>query len=101
MILPFSNRYGTYESVRRTHRGKPFKDLVNSAEWKKFLVENLDKIEYQTTLIPNNMENRVDLIALAAFGTERLWWLICTVNGIIDPTTELIAGKQIRIPIIR
>lgn len=101
MILPFSNRYGTYEAVQRTHRDKPFKDLVNSAQWKKFLVENIDKIEYQTTLIPNNMENRVDLIALAAFGTERLWWLICTVNGIIDPTTELIAGKQIRIPIIR
>ena len=52
-------------------------------------------------VVPTNMENRADLIALAAFGTDRLWWLICTANGIIDPTTELIAGKQIRIPIIR
>ena len=40
------------------------------------------------------MENRADLIALAAFGTDRLWWLICTVNGIIDPT-ELIAGNRL------
>lgn len=101
MILPFSNRYGTYNADQRTHRGKPFKDLVNSPEWKKFLTENLESFQYQVAVVPTTMENRADLIALAAFGTDRLWWLVCTVNGIIDPTTELVAGKQIRIPIIR
>ena len=57
--------------------------------------------ELITAIIPVAMENRADLIALSAFGTEKLWWLICSANGIIDPTTELVAGKQIKIPIIR
>lgn len=101
MIQPFTGRYSTYNSLERTHRDKPFKDLVNSKEWKTFLVENLESFEYKVAVIPNNMENRADLISQAAFGTDRLWWVICTVNGIIDPTTELVSGKQIKIPIIK
>ena len=101
MILPFSNRFTTYEAVQRTHRGKPFKDLVNSKQFKKFLVDNLESFQYKIAIVPVSMENRADLIALAAFGTDRLWWLVCTANAIIDPTTELVAGKQIRIPIIK
>lgn len=101
MRQPFTGRYTTYQSLNRTHRGKPIKDLVNSKEWKKFLTENLDSFSYNVAIIPVAMENRADLIALSAFGTEKLWWLICSANGIIDPTTELVAGKQIKIPIIR
>lgn len=101
MVQTFTSRYQTYEAIRRTHRGKPLQDLVNSEGWKSFVTRDLESYEYKVALIPASMENRADLIARAAFGTEKLWWLICAANGIIDPLTELVAGKQINIPIIR
>jgi len=101
MVKAFTSRYTTFDAIKRSHRGKPLQDLVNSKRWKKFLVEDFEAYEYKVAIVPANMENRADLIALAAFGSEKLWWLICSVNGIIDPMTELIAGKQINIPIIR
>ena len=101
MVKAFTSRYKTYQALQRTHRGKPVQDLVNSQEWRSFLVENLETFQYKIAIIPNDMEFRADLISLAAFGTDKLWWLVCTVNGIIDPTTELVAGKQIKIPIIK
>ena len=101
MVRAFSTRYTTYDAIKRSHRDKPLKDLVSSKTWKNFLVESLEDYEYQVAIVPANMEFRADLISLAAFGTEKLWWLVCTANGIIDPMTELVAGKQINIPIIR
>ena len=94
------SRYDTYAALRKLHRGKPFKDLVNSKQWKKFLVEDLAKMKYKIAVVPTQMEYRPDLIAFSVYGTVKLWWVICSANGIIDPTTELVAGKQIRIPII-
>jgi hypothetical protein len=101
MAKSFTSRYDTYQALDRLHRGKPIKDIVNSKQWKTFLSEGQNDLTYKVATIPSNMENRADLISLAAFGTDRLWWLICSVNKIIDPQTELIAGKQIKIPIIK
>ena len=101
MAKTFESRFTSYEALERIHRGKPFRDLVNSNTWKSFIVENLESFSYKIAVIPANMENRADLIAQAAYGTDRLWWVVCTANAIIDPTTELVAGKQIKIPIIQ
>ena len=100
MIQAFTSRYTTYDALQRTHRGNPFVDLVNSKGWKNFLVENLNSMEYKVAIIPAQMEFRPDIISQAAYGTVNLWWLICSANSIIDPNTELVAGKQIKIPII-
>lgn len=101
MVKVFTSRYSTYKALNRIHRDKPFKDLVNSKEWKNYIVENLNSMDYNLARIPSNMEYRADLISLSVFGTDKLWWLICTANAIIDPMTELTAGKLIKIPIIR
>jgi len=94
------SRYSTYAALHRQHRGKPFHDLVNSKKWKNFLVEDLAKLKYKIAIVPAQMEFRADLISFSVYGTVNLWWVICSANAIIDPTTELVAGKQIRIPII-
>lgn len=39
-----------------------------------------------------------DAIAYRFYGDERLWWVICTFNGIVDPYTELTAGTKLLIP---
>ena len=100
MVRVNISRYKTYGAEIRPHRGKPYLDLVGSEQWKSFIVENLDSFEYKVAIIPTSMEYRPDIIAHSVYGTEKLWWLICTANAIIDPNTELVAGKQIRIPII-
>ncbi len=95
-----TSRFGTYNALDTTHRGRPFKNLVSSKEWKNFIVEGLGTATYNIAVIPTNMEFRPDIISFAAYGSVNLWWLICTANSIIDPNTELSAGKQIKIPII-
>tara|TARA_R110000824_G_scaffold35687_3_gene111592 strand:- start:18878 stop:19180 length:303 start_codon:yes stop_codon:yes gene_type:complete len=94
------SRFNTYDALNTTHRSLPFKNLVSSKQWKEFLVEGLGTTSYNVAIIPTNMEFRPDIIAFAAYGSVDLWWLICTANSIIDPNTELPAGKQIKIPII-
>ncbi len=100
MIFSRQSRFTSYDALNTTHRGKPFKDLVSSKQWKEFLVEGLGTASYNVAIIPTNMEFRPDMISYAAYGTSDLWWLICSSNAIIDPNTELNAGKQIKIPII-
>ena len=95
-----TSRYVTYDALKTTHRDKPFLDLVNSKKWKNFLVENLNEYNYNIAIVPASMEFRPDLIANAAYGTVDMWWVVCTANAIIDPNTELVAGKEIKLPII-
>jgi len=100
MISSRTSRYLSFNSVRTTHRGKPFLDLVNSKQWKEFISERLDSMEYNVATVPASMEFRPDIIANSAYGTVSLWWLVCLANSIIDPNKELVAGKIIKIPII-
>lgn len=100
MITTKSSRFVSFKALETTHRDKPFLDLVNSKQWKTFLVDTLENYRYNIAVIPASMEYRPDMIANAAYGTVNLWWVICTANHIIDPNTELVAGKEIRLPII-
>ena len=95
-----NSRYEKYKSIRRLHRGKPYQDLVSSKTWTKFITAGLEKARYKIATIPVTMEYRPDLIANAAYGNKDLWWLVCTANSIMDPSTELTAGKQIFLPIM-
>jgi hypothetical protein len=41
---------------------------------------------------------RPDLLSYAFYGDVGLWWIICQYNGILDPLSELVAGKELLIP---
>ena len=94
------SRYAKYGARVRFHKGKPYNDLVSSKQWTNFITTGLERATYKITQVPVSMEFRPDLLADAAYGNKNLWWLICTANNIVDPNTELKAGKQIFIPII-
>ena len=100
MAASRTSRFQTYAALDTTHRGLPFKNLVSSKDWRSFLVDGLGTATYNVAVIPANMEYRPDIISFSAYGSVNLWWLICSANSIIDPNTELYAGKQIKIPII-
>lgn len=39
-----------------------------------------------------------DLISYVEYGSEQYWWLICLVNGVVDPINEIAAGMNLIIP---
>lgn len=38
-----------------------------------------------------------DNISYKYYDTERLWWLVCEMNNIVNPFEELVEGQQIKI----
>lgn len=45
-------------------------------------------------------EGRLDILAQRYYNNALLWWVIAEANDIFDPITEVIAGKDLRIPSI-
>ena len=50
-------------------------------------------------LVTAGGENRLDLISFAQYNTPELWWVIASVNSLVDPLTGIPAGTSIRIPL--
>jgi hypothetical protein len=48
--------------------------------------------------VNEDTENSADLISYKNYGIHDYWWLICELNNITDPLTELVRGKQLAIP---
>lgn len=38
-----------------------------------------------------------DNIAYKYYGTERLWWLVCSMNNVVNPFEEIEPGQQIKV----
>ena len=93
------DKFSTIKPVRRTHRGKNIREIVSSPAWESFM-GNIEFIPSRVTIIKPGMVGRPDLISNAAYGTPDYWWVVCAANRIIDPFEQLVAGKQIKIPII-
>jgi hypothetical protein len=76
--------------------GDPQLDLLSSVfkGFKSYLKDKPVKI----VVLDETLENSPDLISYLYYGTESYWWIICDVNNISDPSTELPRGKQIAIP---
>lgn len=51
-----------------------------------------------TYIVPVEYVIRPDLIAYDVYGSPDLLWLVLQFNNILDPTTELYAGKELRLP---
>lgn len=41
--------------------------------------------------------DRLPLVAFKAWGTSRLWWLVCDLNEVVDPYA-IEAGTRLRLP---
>lgn len=49
-------------------------------------------------VVENFYENRLDLISAVFYGQSRYWWLIAQYNNILDPFSEVEAGRVLFIP---
>ncbi len=39
-----------------------------------------------------------DLLSSEWYGTTEFWWVICMVNGIIDPLVDMVEGMRLKQP---
>ncbi len=72
---------------------------VNSKrlEWWERASFTLDDSD-TTFVIDQKTEGRLDLVAKAFLGDNHLWWLIAQYNLILDPFSEIVTGRVLRIP---
>jgi hypothetical protein len=49
-------------------------------------------------VVENFYENRLDLISAVFYGQSRYWWLLAQYNNILDPFSEVEAGRVLFIP---
>jgi len=94
-----TSRYSVYTPTKRSFRGTPVEDLTSSENWST-VVESLSTLPSRVAVIPAGMDGRPDLLSFKIYGTPDYWWLLCAANKIIDPFEQLIAGKQILVPIM-
>ena len=84
----------TYQNV--SFNGKEYQlDFTTSAYLRLHLRDN---VKYTNLTVSQEIEHRPDLVATKAYGTPDAWWVICLVNGIINPQRELITGRHLKIP---
>jgi hypothetical protein len=43
------------------------------------------------------LAGRLDLIAYELYGSSDFWWVLCDLNQIADPMTEIAAGTELRV----
>jgi hypothetical protein len=55
-------------------------------------------LQFDYFTITDSEVGQPDLIAYIHYQDETLWWIICLYNQIIDPQTELVTGKRLKIP---
>jgi hypothetical protein len=51
-----------------------------------------------TYIVENFYTGRLDLIASVFYNEPRYWWVIAQYNNILDPFSEIVAGRILLIP---
>ena len=97
--MAFSNdRASIFPGRVISHRGKTITDIGMSKQYRSFVASLQAPGQSKVAVVPNTMEGRPDLLAYAAYGNERLWWVIVEANNVYDYEVDLKAGTQIIIP---
>lgn len=55
-------------------------------------------IGYDTFQVTDTEAFQPDAVAHKYYGDSKLWWLICSYNGIIDPYTQFVSGLKVKVP---
>tara|TARA_R110000824_G_scaffold61487_16_gene163571 strand:- start:12630 stop:12929 length:300 start_codon:yes stop_codon:yes gene_type:complete len=95
-----NDRTNIFPGTKVSHRGKTITDTGSSKKYIAFLKSISDSKTSKIAVVPNELEGRPDLLAFAAYGNEKLWWLLVEANQAYDYEVDFKAGKQILIPSI-
>jgi hypothetical protein len=99
MDFKHNSPYEKFKKFIYQHKDKQYLSIVSSPDYISF-IETFPTIPYKIALINHDVQNRPDLLSYAAYGDVGYWWLIILFNGIIDPFSDLVVDKEIKIPVL-
>jgi hypothetical protein len=75
---------------------------INGLDEFDYLDNALSKFQMNYSTVPYTVTDtdllRPDLISYSVYGTVDYWWIICYVNQIQNPFTDLVPGTVLTIP---
>lgn len=85
------NKYSRYVCGGTTEQANGF------AEWWERTIFDVDPSD-ASFIVESFFENRLDLISSTFYDDPRYAWFIAQYNNILDPFSEIVAGRVLRIP---
>jgi hypothetical protein len=92
-----SNQNSLYNKYSRYVGGGTSETADNRIEWWERTVLKSDVSDVQYA-VENIYEGRLDLIASVFYNEPRYWWIVAQLNNIIDPISEVVPGRVLRMP---
>ena len=80
--------------VQPADGGDPFLDFLDGS----YTSIGSALTKWRTHEVRAHDEYNLQIISDRYYGTVKLWWVIGTYNGIVNPLTELVAGTVLNIP---
>ena len=95
--LSTNNTISLYNKYSRYERGGLSEQANGFIEWWERTIFPKDATDI-TYAVENFYAQRLDLIASVFYNEPRWWWIIAQYNNILDPFTEITAGRVLLIP---
>lgn len=92
-----NNSNSLYNKYSRYVAGGTSEEANGKIEWWERTVFQSDSTDI-IYAVENFYENRLDLIASVFYNEPRYWWIIAQYNNVLDPFSEITAGRVLRIP---
>ncbi len=86
----------SYKYSRYVQGGTTETNSIGLGWWERRAIpkDPTDVIYY----VENQYEKRIDLISANFYGDGRFWWVIAQFNDILDPHSEIYAGRMLVLP---
>lgn len=68
--------------------------------WGLWQKPDINMSDYDTYVVKDLDQKRLDYIAYLAYGESRLWWAIALVNNIANPLDTIPVGTVLRLPLM-
>lgn len=88
-----NRRFSRHKVYADVSRGKMYYET-----WKRREIPPSEQDRYHLVEAGEEGLRGITLIAYKYYNRVDLWWVIALANGIFCPTTELVAGVELRIP---
>jgi hypothetical protein len=85
-------RYENIFNVYQNKTGQYFYNILRKVNFP----EDINETVYSTYVVPND-NLPYTFISYKVYGTIYLWWVICSVNHIINPVNYPTAGTKLKI----
>lgn len=86
----------TFYLAKTDQHGDKVLDVL-SPTWAR-IAEALKTIPTKVIIVDDSMVANLPAISWDQYGSVDYWWIIAQVNNIIDPMSEVVSGKKLKIP---